>query len=65
MVRSSVLLHRWVHQARELMLEVENGATEAAGMIAPGKGRKSEIGEEVVEVIVTRMVHSGPEDGPS
>jgi transposase len=41
----------------------EDGGVEAVGTIAPGRGRKPEIGDEVIEAIVDDTLHSVPDDG--
>jgi len=41
----------------------EDGGVAAVGTIAPGRGRKPEIGDEVVEAIVDDTLHSVPDDG--
>jgi transposase len=41
----------------------EAGGVEAVGTIAPGRGRKPEIGDEVIEAIVNDTLHSVPDDG--
>ena len=41
----------------------EAGGIEAVGTIAPGRGRKPEIGDEVIEAIVNDTLHSVPDDG--
>ena len=41
---------------------VEHGV-EGIGMIAPGRGRKPEIGDEVVDGIVDDTLHTVPDDG--
>ena len=41
----------------------EHGGVDAVGTIAPGRGRKPEIGDEVIEAIVNDTLHSVPDDG--
>lgn len=49
-------VRRWRHK-------YETGGIGAVGSIAPGRGRKPEISDEVVEAIVTDTLHSVPDDG--
>ncbi|MEM1332907.1 MAG: IS630 family transposase [Actinomycetota bacterium] len=41
----------------------EHGGIKAVGTIAPGRGRKPEIADEVIEAIVNDTLHSVPDDG--
>lgn len=49
-------VRRWRHK-------FDAGGIGAVGSIAPGRGRKPEISDEVVEAIVTDTLHSVPDDG--
>lgn len=40
-----------------------SGGVEAVGTIAPGRGRKPEIAQEVIEAIVDDTLHTVPDDG--
>jgi transposase len=48
---------------RRWRVKFEMGGIDAVGTIAPGRGRKPEIGDEVVEAIVDDTLHSVPDDG--
>jgi transposase len=47
---------------RRWRAKFEGGGVEAVGRIAPGRGRKPELGEEVVEAIVHDTLHTRPDD---
>ena len=47
---------------RRWRAKFEAGGTEAVGSIAPGRGRKPEIAQDVVEAIVEDTLHTVPDD---
>lgn len=47
---------------RRWRAKFEDGGVEAVGSIAPGRGRKPEIGQSVVEAIVHDTLHGIPDD---
>ncbi len=48
---------------RRWRAKFETGGVEAVGTIAPGRGRKPQIGGEVIEAIVHDTLHTVPDDG--
>lgn len=48
---------------RRWRAKFEAGGVGAVGVIAPGRGRKPEIGQDVIDAIVHDTLHVVPEDG--
>src|SRR5215213_7550768 len=48
---------------RRWRAKFESGGVGAVGSIAPGRGRKPEIAQQVVDAIVNETLHAVPDDG--